>query len=437
MWKVGEVFGITRELPANYVARASVDPVFTRSLTRDKHVVIYGSSKQGKTSLRKKCVPDDDYIVVSCLNTMTLAELHGSILKSIGYRVEQSQVRTIGNHFKYNIELKGSGKIPFLAEASSKASVEKGRDGSTETTFAKLEVDLMDVNDIISSANEAGFEKYIVLEDFHYLPVETQKDFSFALKAFHENSRLCFIVIGVWREKNRLVYYNGDLTDRVVSIDADAWKPAEIAEMIELGEQLLNVQFAQEFKTSLLQSCFDSVYLAQEACHKACMSAGVSETTDAPQTAGVNVDCRAMIKDIVADQAGRYSAFLTNFAEGFSTQVGGLEMYKWVLYSVLSAEPEALESGIRRGAVSAAIKARHPRGFSLNDRNVTIALQITASLQVQKSIRPIILDYDQTTRVLNVVDRSFIIWLAYQDRNELLRELDINDVGPMIQTGEV
>jgi hypothetical protein len=47
--------------------------------------------------------------------------------------------------------------------------------------------------------------------------------------------------------------------------------------------------------------------------------------------------------------------------------------------------------------------------------------QNAASLQVQKSIRPIVFDYDQATRVLNVVDRSFLIWLAYQDRKELLK----------------
>ena len=58
------------------------------------------------------------------------------------------------------------------------------------------------MNDIIAALNQINFKKFIVLEDFHYLPVETQKDFSVALKAFHENSDLCFIVIGVWLGKS-------------------------------------------------------------------------------------------------------------------------------------------------------------------------------------------------------------------------------------------
>lgn len=51
--RLSDVYGISRDLPLNYVPRDGVDGVFVESLTRDKHIVVYGSSKQGKTSLRK------------------------------------------------------------------------------------------------------------------------------------------------------------------------------------------------------------------------------------------------------------------------------------------------------------------------------------------------------------------------------------------------
>ena len=49
--KAADMYGIGRELPLNYVVRKHVDNIFVENLTRDKHVVVYGSSKQGKTSL--------------------------------------------------------------------------------------------------------------------------------------------------------------------------------------------------------------------------------------------------------------------------------------------------------------------------------------------------------------------------------------------------
>ena len=61
MHKATDVFGISRDLPLNYVSRPSADDFLVENLTRDKHLVIYGSSKQGKTCLRKHCLNQDDY----------------------------------------------------------------------------------------------------------------------------------------------------------------------------------------------------------------------------------------------------------------------------------------------------------------------------------------------------------------------------------------
>lgn len=418
-----DAFGVGREVPMNYVARPSVDGKFIESLTRDKHVVIYGSSKQGKTTLRRHCLVEDDYIVVSCLNTMGLADLNGAILKAAGYRIEQTQTKTVGGAWKYGAEFAGEGKVPFVAKASGKGTVNREATTSDAVVTKRLEIDLNDVNDVITALMEIGFSKFIILEDFHYLSADTQRSFSFSLKAFHENSPLCFIIVGVWREKNRLIYYNGDLTNRVVSIDVDVWEQQHLREVIGVGEQLLNVRFDPTTVDVLLRHCGDSVALVQEACYRICERAGVSETRDEPREVGAGIDAEAIVREIVNDQAGRYSAFITNFSEGF--QPTDLEMYKWVTYAVLASTIEDLESGLRRQQVASTIKGKHPEGAKLNEGNITQALQNTASLQVLKSIRPIIFDYDQTTRVLTTVDRSFLIWLAHQDRAELLAEIGI------------
>lgn len=419
--KADVVYGVGRDLPLNYVTRPRVDNVLVENLTRDKHVVVYGSSKQGKTSLRKQWLNDDENVVVSCLNTMTLSDLHGAILKRVGYRIEQSQSRTVTGAFKVNAEFKGKGKVPLVAELSAGATVDGQQSSSNTKTHVRLELDLGDVNDIVAALEEIDFRQYIVLEDFHYLPVDTQRNFAFSLKSFHENSSICFIVIGVWREKNRLVYYNGDLAGRVVSVDADDWNEQELEEVIAAGETLMNVSFDADFRQSVIENAFDTVYLVQEACLLACHEAGVYQTTDKHRVVGAGLDAKELIRKVVNGQAGRYSAFIQNFAEGF--QKTELDMYKWLLRAVISSDIAALEKGLRRSEISASIKANHPEGNSLNEGNITQALQNAASLQVSKSVRPIIIDYDQTSKTLNVVDRSFLIWLAYQDRDELLAEL--------------
>ena len=409
--KTADIYGIGRDLPLNYVARQAVDQVLVDNLTRDKHLVIYGSSKQGKTSLRKHCLQDNDYIVIHCSNKWSLADLHGAILKRAGFELTQSTTRTITGKNKILASFKAK-----LLGVGIEAGAEKEKTDANAVTTKPLELDLEDVNDIIGALS--GFKQYVVLEDFHYLSIDTQKDFAVALKAFHEQSALCFIVVGVWLEESRLTVYNGDLTGRVVGINADKWSQTELAEVITVGESLLNIRFSQAFKDDLLVGCLDSVYIVQESCYQACVKKGIHFTQNDQLDLGGDIDVPEIIRGVVNQQTGRYNSFITQFAAGF--QDTALQMYKWLLYPVFTAEDKMLKEGLKYRWMRDVLRSKHPEGAGLNLGNLTQALQSTASLQVKKDIKPIVLDYDQTNLKLNVVDLGFLIWIANQNRSDLL-----------------
>ncbi|AEO40437.1 hypothetical protein XACM_0127 [Xanthomonas euvesicatoria pv. citrumelo F1] len=103
-------------------------------------------------------------------------------------------------------------------------------------------------------------------------------------------------------------------------------------------------------------------------------------------------------------------------------------MYRWILYPVLTAEISELQKGLRLNLITKTLQAKHPNATDLNPGNVTQALQSTAALQVKKSVKPIILDYDQTNLRLRVVDSGFLIWLNKQDRSELLEMIGLSNV---------
>lgn len=417
--KASDVYGIGRDLPLNYVSRRAVDELLVNSLTRDKHLVIYGSSKQGKTSLRKHCLQEQDYIVIHCSNKWTLADVHAAILKKAGFELTQSTTRTATGKNKIVAAFKAS-----IFGVGVETSGEKEQTTSDVVTKHPLELDPDDVNDIISALN--GFTRFIVLEDFHYLPIETQKDFAVALKAFHEQSSLCFMVVGVWLDESRLTVYNGDLTGRVVGINADKWSKSELGEVIATGEHLLNIRFTDSFKNAVLSGCLDSVYIVQEACYQACIKQNINFTQNKSVDIGDGIDVTKIIREVVNQQTGRYNSFITQFAAGFQDTT--LQMYKWLLYPVLTASTEKLEEGLTYREMREILRAHHPERTALNLGNLTQALQATASLQVKKDIKPIVLDYDQTNLRLNVVDRGFLIWIDNQDRSELLELADLPKV---------
>ena len=83
-YKLDEVFGMSQDVPKNYVEIKYVDDELEINLIRNKHSVIYGSSKQGKTCLRKKCIDSNNYIVIQCNNRWELKDIHSAILKKAG-----------------------------------------------------------------------------------------------------------------------------------------------------------------------------------------------------------------------------------------------------------------------------------------------------------------------------------------------------------------
>lgn len=417
-YEINDVFGLSRELPLNYIERSDVDNKLRQELKAQKHIVIYGSSKQGKTCVRKHCIESSDYILVQCSNRSDVSELNASILKRAGFEITQSTKKGMTGKLKIIASLKAT-----VLGIGASVGGEEENSTSSELVKAPLEIDVDDVNDVIAALKSINFKKIIVLEDFHYMPFETQRDFSIALKAFHESSEITFVIVGVWLEDNRLIVYNGDLTGRIISVNADKWSSAELTQAIDEGGNLLNIKFSDKFKEDVITHCLNSVYLVQEACRRACIMSDINQTQENSVEIGNGLDGKEIIASIVSDQSARYNSFLLNFSEGF--QDTELQMHKWILHPVLCASIEQLELGLKFKDIRAALQAIHPRGEKLNLGNVTQSLQSTASLQIKKNIMPIILDYDQTNRKLNVVDKGFLIWLQHQDVNKLKNDLDL------------
>ena len=187
--------------------------------------------------------------------------------------------------------------------------------------------------------------------------------------------------------------------------------------VIKKGAELLNIQFNSVFVEELIRNSFDNVYIIQEACHRICIENGIRETQQEIKVIGEKKDAYRIVKEIVREQSGRYNAFITNYSNGF--QETTLEMHKWLLYPILTASTDMLTQGLQYRAIRLEIQSKHPKKDNLNPGNITQALKSVTSLQLSKSIQPIIMDYDESNLRLHIVDRGFIIWLEMQNKDEL------------------
>jgi hypothetical protein len=115
----GEVFGLTTSVPVlTYVDRAGLDERFSYYPRRDRHIVIYGASKQGKTNPWKKDLPEEQCLIVRCTGRSTLEIMYQEVLRLLGAEVPTHIRETLSLGSGVGAQAGGKAGVPFVAKVS-------------------------------------------------------------------------------------------------------------------------------------------------------------------------------------------------------------------------------------------------------------------------------------------------------------------------------
>jgi len=385
------VFGVSRNIPETYVLRPDVDERFVNDLARFKHIVIHGSSKQGKTTLRKYHLLKDDFVVIQCTRNTTKESIYETLLKlaNIGVSSIETTKKTKGTQVK--VTLGAEGKIPFITKIDGGAEASKNKNNELEISKQSFNIDLSNPNDIIRALSISKFKKYVVLEDFHYLPDNIQETIAYDLKAFNDNSPYVFIIIGVWLESNKLLLYNGDLSGRLNTIAADRWKDEEFREIITSGESLLNIKINSDTVDEIIKCCYGNVGLFQEITYRICEEYKVWKTQEKLKIIGNRIDVRAVLRQLSKEESPRYINFITNFCE--ETINSKFNISTWVMKYIISCGEKELSKGIRLDTVYKKIQKVHPYGFKIKKSSLSQFFGRIDKIQRKYKVQPVILEY--------------------------------------------
>ena len=413
MLNIEKVFGLHRGDTHHYIERDSVDLDFVGAISQEKHVAIFGCSKQGKTTLRRMHLNESEYILVTCDPGWTVEDLHASILKEAGCLVStgrQTHARTgVGG----DAELGARIKFPFL-EYSGRIGTNGSHASTTVETFDDLPVDMADPRQIIDILKQASTKKIIVIEEFHYLPERTQRQFAFKMKTFHEISDYIFIVVGVWLEENRLVVLNSDLGGRVASINADLWPREDLRKVVVEGGRLLNMTFPQAFVDQLLNEAAGSVYIVREACYRALQHIDVYNRQEHPLIYQGNVPLKSIVRNI-AHSLSDYQSFVYNLSR---KPQGVGDFSKLILYLLASAAPQDMLSGVSLRKIKSRMNKTGINLSTIRDSHIRAFLNKMGSIQKDAGL-PVILDYDRRNDRVRVTDKGFILWRKAQKPDDI------------------
>lgn len=424
MRQTNQVYGVSNEVIDTYIERPAVDKLFTEGLQKNKHIIIYGASKQGKTSLTNKHLNESDYVKVNCSPTSTTLDLFNSIVRQLNIEILESTetTSTIGGEIKAG--LKAKVRIPFFGGADAETEASGSLEKESGKNYKVIDFNLALAQDLSELLKSVQFDKRIILENFHYLNEEVQKQLAIDLRIF-EDYNILFIILGIWREKNRLAQFNGDLVDRVIEIPVEPWERQDLKRIVEEGLSLLNSSF-ENVVDYIIDGCFDSVGVFQEICKEACYDAGINETQETlKEITTENVD-KAILKKL-GDYSSRHIRCLETFIEqkGKSSDDVPLYIPYYFIKVLLNESFENIIPGLKRRSIQEKIKEIHHRPENVRASDMGYFLTSLVPTQIKKLISPPLFDYDNGTSTVKVIDSTFYFFLKNCNKEEVIENLTI------------
>jgi hypothetical protein len=393
----------------------------------DHHILIYGASKQGKTALRQKHVDEAKCEIYRCSPKTTQESIYQHILRKADIQIETSEQLNVSSKLAGKASWSIKAKVPVFGEATVGTEGGGERETSRIGTSEFVDVDLSDAQVVASMLDAAKFDKFVVLENFHYLRKDIQRLLSFDLKTFHEMS-LRFIILGVWRESNHLLVLNPDLQDRFAEVAVEPWENSDFSKLIDVGQEHLNVVIPEKARQEFMENSYGNVGMVQEFLRTYCKLNGVNETSIAQR----DLESTHTIDDTLSrkaeDQRGRLLTVLESISgkSRADRREGGGEPLTLPYYLVkvlLSVTFNELTSGISRTHLLEKIREIHrrPDKETIRVNDVAHLLKRLPALQ-NESASPFLF-YDSNSQRRRIIDAGLLFALAKVNRAELSEEI--------------
>lgn len=414
------VFGVSNAVVKSYVERPKVDNKIKMAIKSDRQIVVYGASKQGKSALVSKYVNYDSNVVVRLAPNSEIADIYHSILRQAGILLKTSYTEGTGSSMKSEVKAKIKTAIAFFGSGEIEGSGGIASSRDSKTNFQEVPFNLELAQDIGELLRRVKFKKYIILENFHYLTEDNQKKISYDLRTYQEIG-IRFILLGVWREKDRMTQYNGDLLDRIEEIAVEPWGEDDFKKIAISGADFLNITFSNELIEKSIEASFGSVGVFQELLKEICCEAGIIDDSSGPVTIDNLLFLTKAIKTKTDAYTGRHQKALESLASGLGPTTLSLPYY--LVKVLLSNGFEYINGGISREDLEQKIKEIHFTKDEIKTSNITAFLNSISELQYKKDINPPILGYDNNIRLLQIVDSTFNFFMKNANLKLIMKEI--------------
>ena len=198
--------------------------------------------------------------------------------------------------------------------------------------------------------------------------------------------------------------------------------------MADKGQEALNIEISGDLVKKCIESSFSSIGVFQELLKEICIAAdiGCKELFKRRADESSLFDSAATRK--AGEYASRHQRALESIAAGnlsSSAKDGVLPLFLpyYLVRVILDGGYDALANGLRRAAIQESIQRIHHRPEDVRASDMSNLLYNLAALQASKNISPPIIDYDKSTKLLQVVDSTFYFFLKNANLRSIAEEI--------------
>jgi hypothetical protein len=245
---------------------------------------------------------------------------------------------------------------------------------------------------------------------------------AFDLRVFEDYNTL-FVILGIWREKNRLAQFNGDLQDRIIELPVEPWESEDFKRVAKKGGDLLKINFDAVI-TDIIDNSFDSIGVFQELLKHTCFFQNISAT----QKSLIKIEADSMkkaIKKKVEDYSGRHIRSFESFIEQKvkTAEEIPLYMHYYFVKMILTEDFKEIHNGLKRKYIQEKIQEMHHRSEDVRPSDLSYFLHNITVAQIKRSIMPPLFDYDRSTKILKIIDSTLYFFLRNIDKDEILNDI--------------
>lgn len=201
--------------------------------------LLTGSSKTGKTTLYKKVfsLMKMEPLIIRCDSTINTEEFWKKPLEEINFNRLTAIQNTESSESSAGGKLGGNIGWPWLAGLIGEVSLGV-KTSSSETEIREKIVSKPSPSHLIPLLRHSN--AVLVVEDFHYLNENIQKEIFQQWKIFTDE-QISALVVGTTHHGVDLAYANSDLVGRIQQIDLSRWSTDDLKQIAHKGFEKLKI----------------------------------------------------------------------------------------------------------------------------------------------------------------------------------------------------